>query len=151
MSALDVSVEIDVRRPAGEVFAYLEDAENNTEWIPNMVSCRWTTGPPIGIGSRYEQLSKFLGREVRTNFEVTRHQPGRLIAIQSREGSSFPITVTRSVEPLPGSSTHVREDVQGDASGFYAIATPLLKWMVVRNIRRDYRNLKRVLEGRTAS
>lgn len=149
MSGIDVSVEIDVEAPPGEVFAYLEDAENNTEWIPNMVSCRWTTDPPIGVGSKYEQLSKFLGREIKTSFEVTRHEPGRLITIESREGSSFPITVTRTVEPIAGSGTHVREDVTGDASGFYSIATPLLKRMVVRDIRRDYRNLKRVFENPT--
>ena len=40
---MKVTVEVDVERPADEVFAYLEDAENNPKWIPNMRSCRWTT------------------------------------------------------------------------------------------------------------
>jgi uncharacterized membrane protein len=141
-----VSVEVDIRRPAADVFAFLEDAENNPSWIPNMRSCRWTTPPPIGTGSRYEQVSHFLGREIRTSFEATRHEPGHLITIASREGSSFPITMTRSVEPRGEEDCHVREDVEGDTSGFYSIAEPLLKPMVVRNIRRDYRNLKRLME-----
>ena len=144
---MKVTVEVDIERPADEVFAYLEDAENNPKWIPNMRSCRWTTLRPIGLGSRYEQVSRFLGRDVHTNFEVTRHEPGRLITIESREGSSFPITVTRSVERRGEAACHAREDTEGDASGFYSIAEPLMRPMVVRNIRRIYRNLKTMMES----
>jgi uncharacterized membrane protein len=144
---IGVTVSVDVDRPPGEVFAYLEDAENNPGWIPNMRSCRWTTAPPVGVGSRYEQVSAFLGREIRTSFEVTEHDPGRLVTIESRAGSSFPITVTRMVDPRPDGGSRVTERVQGDPSGFYAIATPILRAMVTRNVERDYRNLKRVLEG----
>jgi hypothetical protein len=55
--------------------------------------------------------------------------------------------VTRSVDPRGEGGCHVREDVEGDTSGFYSIAEPLLKPMVVRNIRRDYRNVKRLMES----
>lgn len=144
---ISVTVRVDVDRSPQEVFAYLEDAENNPKWIPNMRSCRWTTPAPVGVGSKYEQTSEFLGRQIHTSFEVTEHHSGRLVTIESREGSSFPIKVTRIVEPRAGGGSHVTEEVEGDPSGFYAIATPLLRAMVVRNIRRDYRNLKRVLES----
>ena len=144
---ISVTVRIDVDRPPQEVFAYLEDAENNPKWIPNMRSCRWTTPAPVGIGSKYEQKSEFLGRQIHTRFEVTEHHPGRLVTIESRAGSSFPIKVTRIVEARAGGGSNVTEEVEGDPSGFYAIATPLLRAMVVRNIRRDYRNLKRILES----
>lgn len=143
---INVTVAVDVDRPPPEVFSYLEDAENNPKWIPNMRSCRWTTASPVRVGSRYEQTSEFLGRQIRTNFEVTEHEPGSRVTIESREGSSFPIRVTRIVAARGDGGSHVTEEVEGDPSGFYAIATPLLRAMVARNIRRDYRNLKRVLE-----
>jgi hypothetical protein len=111
-----------------------------------MRSCRWTTPGPVAVGSRYEQMSEFLGRRVHTSFEVIEHEPGHRVTIQSREGSSFPIKVTRIVEPRAEGGSHVIELVEGDASGFYTIAAPLLRAMVARNVRRDYRNLKRVLE-----
>jgi hypothetical protein len=44
--------------------------------------------------------------------------------------------------------SHVTEIVEGDASGFYSLATPLIKRMVHRNIRRDYGTLKRLLESK---
>ncbi len=148
---ISVSVSIDVDRPPEQVFGYLEDAENNPRWIPNMRSCRWTTPAPVAVGSRYEQTSEFLGRRVQTSFEVTEHEPGHRLTIESREGSSFPIKVTRIVEPRAAGGSHVTELVEGDASGFYSIATPLLRAMVARNVRRDYRNLKRVLERDTSN
>lgn len=142
-----VTVEVDVDRPPPQVFGYLEDVENNPRWIPNMRSCLWTTPAPVAVGSRYEQTSEFLGRQIHTSFQVTEHHPGRLVTIESREGSSFPIKVTRIVDARPDGGSHVTEQVEGDPTGFYAIATPLLRAMVLRNIRRDYRNLKRVLES----
>jgi uncharacterized membrane protein len=145
---IHVEVRVDIDRPAGEVFAYLEEVENNTRWLKGMRSARWTSPRPVGVGSTYEQRSHFLGRDIKTSFEVTRHEPGRLITIESRAGSSFPITVTRQVEPDGPGRSHVTEIVDGDASGFYSVATPLLRRMVQRNIQRDYGSLKRLLEAR---
>jgi len=143
---VEVTVEID--RPASEVFAYLEEVTNNTEWLRGMRSCTWTTDPPVHVGSRYEQMAEFLGRPIRTSFEVTAHHPGRLVTIESREGSSFPLRVTRQVQPLDGSRCRVTETVESDPSGFYRIARPLLRAVVTRTIRRDYRSLKALLERR---
>jgi uncharacterized membrane protein len=139
--------EVEIDRPAAEVFAFLEDVTNNTQWLKGMRSCRWTTEPPVRVGSRYEQVAEFLGKEIRTSFEVTAHEPGRLVTIRSREGSSFPLTVTRMVEPIGDKRSRVIETVESDPGGFYRIAQPVLRAMVARNIARDYRSLKILLEG----
>ena len=143
-----VQISVDIDRPAPEVFAYLEEVTNNSEWLKGMRSCTWTTDPPVRVGSRYEQVAQFLGKEIRTSFEVTAHEPGRLVTIESREGSSFPLTVTRHVDPIADGRCRVVETVESDPGGFYRIAQPLLRAMVARNIRRDYRNLKTLLERR---
>ena len=144
MKPVVVTVKID--RPAAEGFAYLEDVTNNTEWLRGMRSCTWVTDPPIRVGSRYEQVAEFLGKEIRTTFEITAHEPGRLVTIESQAGSSFPLTVTREVEPLGEAHCRVVETVESDPSGFYRVAQPLLRLMVARNIRRDYGRLKELLE-----
>jgi uncharacterized membrane protein len=140
-----VIVSVEVERPADEVFAYLDEVENNPEWLAGMQSARWTTDPPRGVGSRYEQRARFLGKEIRTTFEVVDHQPGRRVTIRSLEGSSFPLTVTRQVEPLGARRCRVTETVESDPSGFYRIAGPLLHAMVTRRIKRDYDRLARQL------
>jgi uncharacterized membrane protein len=146
MRPVQNTVEID--RPAPEVFAYLENVTNNTDWLKGMRSCTWTTEPPVRVGSRYEQVAAFLGKEIHTSFEVTAHEPGHLVTIASREGSSFPLTVTRRVEDAGAGRSRVTETVESEPGGFYRVAQPLLRAMVARNIRRDYRNLKALLEKR---
>jgi uncharacterized membrane protein len=144
-----VTVRVDIDRPTHEVFTFLEEVENNPRWLRGMRSCTWTTAPPVRVGSCYDQRARFLGREIRTSFEVTAHQPGRLVTISSRKGSSFPLTVTRLVEPLgplDAGRCRVTETVDSDPRGFYRIAQPLLRELVRRNIRRDYRRLKTLLE-----
>ena len=145
MKPVVVNVEID--RPADEVFAYLDDITNNPLWLKGMRSCTWTTEPPVRVGSRYDQVAEFLGKEIRTTFEVTAREPGRLVTIESREGSFFPLAVTRAVEPLGPDRCRVTETVDSDPSGFYRMAQPLLRLMVRRNITRDYRGLKARLEA----
>ena len=142
-----VTVRVDVDRPAGEVFAFLEEVENNTRWLRGMESCSWTTPPPVRVGSRYRQRARFLGKRIETSFEVTVHRPGELVTISSREGSSFPLTVTRRVEALDAGRCRVTETVDSDPSGFYRFAEPLLRRLVQRNIQHDYRRLKALLEA----
>jgi uncharacterized membrane protein len=141
-----VVVQVEINRPPSVVWEYLQNAERNPQWLTNMQSCRWLSGPPIRVGSRYEQVARFLGREVRTTFEVTAQQEGRLITISSLPGSSFPITITRQVDPAGADRCRVTETAGGDSSGFYRVADGPMRLMVRRNITRAYRRLKELLE-----
>lgn len=143
-----VVVRIDIDRPCAVVWEYMENAEHNPEWLRNMQSAQWATDPPIRVGSRYDQVARFLGREVRTSFEVTRLEPGRLITIASLPGSSFPLTITRLLDPVGADRCYVVESAGGDPSRFYRIAEPLMRAMVRRNIASAYRRLKQLLESR---
>jgi uncharacterized protein YndB with AHSA1/START domain len=144
-----VTVEVEIARPPAVVWEYLANAEHNPEWLRNMSSCRWITGPPIRVGSRYEQVARFLGKEVRTSFEVSELEPGRLVTISSLPGSSFPLTITRRLDPMDADRCRVTEVAGGDPSGFYRLAEAPMRAMVRRNIGRAYRRLKKLLEDRT--
>ena len=142
-----VVVQIEITRPCSLVWEYVENAEHNPEWLPNMRSARWITIPPVRVGSRYEQHARFLGKDVRTLFEVTAHEPGRLVTISSLPGSSFPLTITRQVEPVAANRCRITETAAGDSSGYYRIAEPFMRPIVHRNIARAYRRLKTLLES----
>ena len=141
-----VVVELEIDRSAEVVWEYMQNAEHNPEWLSNMESACWTSDPPIAVGSRYEQVARFLGKEVRTCFEVTALDPGHSITISSLPGSSFPIEIMRQVEPVGDGRSRVREIAGGDANGFYRVAEPLLRAIVAHNITRAYRRLKQLLE-----
>jgi len=144
-------MSVDIACPPAAVWTYLADAERNTEWLDNMQSCRWLTAPPVAAGSRYEQVARFLGKEVRTTFEVTELRDGELITISSLPGSSFPLTITRQLGPVDARRCRVTEIAGGDPAGFYRLAEPLMRPLVRRNIARAYAKLKLLLEAGQAS
>jgi ribosome-associated toxin RatA of RatAB toxin-antitoxin module len=141
-----VEVTVRVERPAPEVFAVVSDVRNNPRWQGGMVSCEWTSPPPRGLGATYDQTARFLGRDIVSRFVVDEFEPGRVIRVRTVQ-SPFPIVETRRVEPEGGSACRVTAIVGGDASGFFAIAGPLLRLMVARSVRSDYRRLARMLEA----
>lgn len=133
-----VTVTVDIDRSPDEVFAFLADFENNPRWQRGMRSCRWTSPPPHGVGSTYDQVAHFLGKDVVSSFRVEEHEPPRRVRIASTSGP-FPIVETRLVEPLGDGGSRVTAIVEGDASGFFRLAGPLLRPMVARSVGRDYR------------
>ncbi|MDX6554989.1 MAG: hypothetical protein QOD86_1184 [Miltoncostaeaceae bacterium] len=141
-----IAVGVDVARPANDVFAFVADVENNPRWQRGMRSCRWTSPPPVGVGSTYDQTARFLGKDVVSSFRVVEHLPGRRIRLVSTAGP-FPIVETRSVQPLGDGLAHVSAIVEGDAGGFFRIAGPVLRALVARSVRGDYARLKRLLES----
>lgn len=146
MTMKPVVVQVEINCSPSVAWEYMLNAERNPEWLPNMRSCTWITDPPIAVGSRYEQVAGFLGREVRTSFEVTALEKGRLVTITSLPGSSFPIAITREVDPVDDGRCLVKETAGGDPGGFFRIAEAPMRALVRRNITRAYRGLKRLLE-----
>ena len=132
-----VVVAADVDRPASEVFAFVSDFENNPRWQKGMKSCRWTSPAPHGVGATYDQVAGFLGKEIVSSFRVVEHETGRRVKITTTR-SPFPITETRIVEPLGADRARVIAVVEGDASGFFRLAGPVLRGMVARSVHGDY-------------
>jgi len=141
---MKVENAIHIDRPPADVFSYISNFENNPTWQGGMVEAWFTTEPPLRSGSIYSQVARFLGRRIESTFKVVDYQPGRLIKTTTVE-STFPITFTRIVEPEDGGS-RVSAIVEGDASGLFKLAEPLLAKRVRSSIDKDYKKLKDILE-----
>jgi hypothetical protein len=141
---IKVESKIFINKGYQEVFRFISDFENNPIWQKGMKKAQFTTTDPIGIGSTYNQEASFLGKKIVSSFIVTDFKEGHLIKIKSTS-SSFPIQVTRSVEPV-GTGTNVYALVEGDARHFFKLAQPILKKVVERSVYGDYRRLKEILE-----
>ncbi len=141
---IKVIVSNTINQPHDKVFSYISNFENNPKWQGGMVEARFTSDGPIGVGSTYEQVATFLGKEILTTFKVVEYEENHKIKIESIK-STFPITVTRVVEPLDG-ETKVTAIVEGDASNVFKIAQPFMKLMVKQSVKSDYKKLKKQLE-----
>lgn len=136
-------VEID--RPVEAVFNTIADMSRNVEWQNGMRSCEWTSPPPISVGSTYEQVAGFMGREILTSFVVTEYEPPARIRIESVV-STFPLDITRIVEPV-GDQARVTAIVRGSPGGIMRLLGPLMRLQAQRSIRADYARLKALLES----
>lgn len=136
-----------IARPAEEVFSFFADASNNPKWQRGMVSCEWTSEPPISVGSTYMQRARFMGRNVVSSFVVTDFEPGRRIAIETT-ASTFPIQVVRRVERIDEGSCQVSADITGGPdSGIMKLIAPLIQRRAQKSVDADYDRLVQLLES----
>lgn len=137
----DVTVAIEVDRPREEVARYATDWENEREWM-RVSDSRLLTDPPFGVGSRVARVTSFLGKRIEYVNEVVEFE--ERLAMQSVEGP-FPMRVVYEFDDAVGGTT-MRIRAQGDASGIYRLAGPLLARAVKRSIAADLERLKARLE-----
>lgn len=142
---MEMRSEAEIARPPEAVFAVLADMARNPEWQDGMVSCAWTSAPPHGVGSTYDQVASFMGKKILTTFEVTEYEAPSRIRIQSVV-STFPLDITRTVEPTSAGS-RVTAIVRGEPGGLMKLFAPLMRRQAQRSIHADYRRLVALIEG----
>lgn len=145
--SIDVQTEILIQRPCAEVAAFMFDPRNDAIWTTGVVECRPLTDGPLRTGSRVERISKFLGRQFGYQYEVVAADER---FVQMHVNEPFPMEIRYELEVRPeGTLTRIR--AQGDATGFFRLASPLMSKMVRRNITNDLELLKKHLEARPSA
>lgn len=143
---MQVKSSIEINRAAADVFDYVADMSNNTEWQNGQVRCTWTSEPPLRVGSTYDQEARFLGKSILSTFTVTEYESGSHIRIVST-GGTMDIDVTRTVEPITDSRCTVSAVIRGTPPGPMRILGPLLPTIVRSSVNKDYQRLKALLEA----
>ena len=143
MAKIEHSVVIN--RPVEEVWAFMADPENDSQWVSGLVESTLTTEGPIGVGSRMRDVRRFLGRQMESTLEITEWEPNKRASMKSLSGP-MKFQGTRTFESVEG-GTRVNESVEAEIGGFFRLAEPLVVRMGKRQIQTDYANLKDVLES----
>ena len=112
------------------VFAYLSDFTNTTEWDPGTVRTERVAGEG-GVGTRYHNVSKFLGRETELDYLVVECVPGERFALRgenatvvAKDTMTFVRTVTGS-GATPGEGTTVTYRADFEFKGLAKFIAPL--------------------------
>lgn len=142
---INVTIRTEIDVPAAQAFAYVADFSNNEHWQTGIQSTSWTSAPPIRVGSTYDQ--RLDRKDTVTSYEITAIEPGKSITAESREGATFPVTVTRTVVPLSNTRCRIIVDVIGHPRGLRRLVKPLVARVVRDSIEADYSRLKRQLES----
>ena len=79
-------LQTEIAAPADEVFEYVLELRAQ----PGVAARRRATATgrhprPVGVGSTYEQVTNFMGKEIAATFEVVEYEPGRRVRVECRE------------------------------------------------------------------
>jgi len=146
---VDTTARLRINRPQAEVANFLRNPDNDPTWIGGIQTARLLTPAPVGVGSQVERVASFLGRKIEYVNEIVELGSDQLVMRSVR--SPFPMRVTYGFAAAGPDVTVASVRVEGDPSGLYSLAAPLLNRAVQRNIAGDVRRLKRLLEQQPAS
>ena len=144
--AIDVSTEIEIARPRGEVAAYAADPDYVTAWYANIESVEWQTPRPAVVGSRLAFVARFLGRRLAYTYEV------REVVADERFVMSTERRPVPDADDLRVGRRRPRRDTDDAAKprrarGLPRLFAPLMATAVRRANRKDLARLKELLEG----
>lgn len=114
---------VTVERPVAEVFAYLADFTNTEEWEPATVSTVRESGDG-GVGTRYLNTSRFLGRETRLDYVVTGLTAPTTVRLRG-ENETVVAHDHMELEPTPSGGTTLTYTATFEFKGLARFVGPL--------------------------
>lgn len=142
---VDVTTEIEIARPRGDVSAFAADPANATAWYENIESVEWKSDPPLAVGSR---SSPAPGPAPRLH-EIGEYAPGQRLVVRTADGP-FTLETTYTWADTASGRPRMMLRNRGEPSGFSRVAGPVLVRAMRRANRKDLARLKELLESREA-
>jgi uncharacterized protein YndB with AHSA1/START domain len=137
-------VSTTIKRPVEEVFAVMSDASRNPQWLSTVSETTKTSDGPIGVGTTWHGVGKFLGRRIESDTEYTEFEPNRKFTLKAT--TPFPMTIAFTFESVSG-DTRVDQVVDAEPGGFFKLAGPLLVAAAKRQFKNDLDTFRDLMEG----
>ena len=140
-------LDIVIKRPIEEAFAFLANLENDVKWHSAFVEVRNTAGGSLDVGAKFLVFEGLLGRRMGpgVEYEVTEYEPNRIAAWKTLSGP-MQLKFWRTFERVDG-GTRFAVRYEGEAHGILKLFWPLLIKMVIRQQGGDMQNLKALMEA----
>ncbi|KQS58356.1 polyketide cyclase [Geodermatophilus sp. Leaf369] len=114
-----------VQCPLEKAVDYLADFAHAEAWDPGTKSCTPVDGQPVQVGSRWRNVSEFMGRETELEYRLATWEADRLVLVG--ENKTVTSTDEISFRAVDATSTEIRYHVDFDFHGVASLAGPLLK------------------------
>lgn len=145
--AMDVRAEIEVARPASEVFDYLADGENMPRWMKEFTAVEKVGDGPIGPGTEFRYLDK---RGTDSTFEWSVYRPASELAWHGAAVKAMP---GGSVEPdgyyeihEHDGHAHIEMHIKPQLHGTAKLIGPMMARSMRKSSNQYMRYLKEELE-----
>ncbi len=120
---MKINRTVTVDRPPAEVFAYLGDFTTTTQWDPGTVRTTREAGSG-GVGTRYRNVSRFLGRQTELTYVVTEFEPPVRLALRG-ENKTVQADDLISLTPAADGGTRVTYQARFTFKGVARLFAPL--------------------------
>ena len=139
-----------IDRPAGEVFAYLDQLDRHGEWQDSLLSAKVETEGPTRVGTRVVERRKVPGGARDIPYEITVHEPPRKASFRGTAGPVRPVgTVT--VDPVGESRSRMALELDLEGHGIGKLFAPLARRQAAKEVPASHEKLKQLLESRAAA
>ncbi len=117
------------------------------EWQGQVVEWEQLSEGPLGVGSQFRVVGRFLGRRIEVVTECTAYEPNARYAFKTISGP-IKVRTAFTFDSIEG-GTKVTESIDAEFGGFFGLADPLVARMLGRQFATNLGNLKDLLEART--
>lgn len=128
-----------------DVAGYLSNLENDPQWRREWVDAEAVSDGPVRVGGATALFAQFLGRRIKTVYEVAVYEPNRLTEWRTVSGP-LPLTFRRAFEAVEG-GTQVTFSYDANPNVVLRLLGPLLLRMGRRQLEGDMPRLRAILEG----
>lgn len=144
---VQASYVAEIRRPPDAVFEAMTDVTQWHGWITALVELRDVPAEPIGVGSTFEMVTRFLGRTLVSDMTITEYEPGRRFVYKNQR--PFPATVIWTMKPI-STGTEVTLMIESEPGNALGPASPMLLNALNRAFEDTLARLKAALEQQPA-
>jgi uncharacterized protein YndB with AHSA1/START domain len=141
---IQVERSVVINKPVAVVFAFASDNANTAKWQGGVESVI-PDGPPNVVGSKYTEVRKFMGQEMKSTLEVTAYELNVKWGAKVLKGP-VPFEVTVTFEDV-GGATKMTSHLAGEPKGFFKVAEGMLKGQMEKSLEEDGLRLKSILES----
>ncbi len=121
-------------------FAYLSRFDRAVEWDPGVEAGALLTHEPVGVGSRFHLVARFLGRRIPLDYEIVEYDRDERIVLRAENRSVRSVDTITFEDGEHGSV--VVYDARLDAKGIGRLADPLLGIVFHRIVDRAAASLR---------
>jgi carbon monoxide dehydrogenase subunit G len=136
---------VEIALPPAEVYAYLADPANLSEWQADVEEVRDAPGGPLSTGASFTEVRSFLGKRVESTLEAVVAEQGRELTLRSVSGP-VRVSIRHLFEPTEA-GTALRVIGEADPGKLLGLGGPLVRRAAERRARGDFERLKAVLEA----
>ncbi len=135
--------KIESALPQAEAFAYMADFTNARHWDPSVRVAQRAGDAPVGIGSAFDLVACFGGRDVPLRYEIVEYDSPRRVVLEAHR-PGFVSKDTIVVEPA-GEGSLVRYDATLAFEGLGRLVDPVMQRIFSRVGARATRGMQTAL------